>query len=50
MRDRPVGVLARVLECDGEPVESVAINVRVDVVIPQSAGDRLDQRAGDLYT
>jgi len=42
MRDRPVGVLARVLECDGELVEPVSIDVRVDVIIPQSAGDRLD--------
>ena len=43
VRHGPVDVLASVFECDGEPIQSVAIDVRVDAVVPQSTSDRLDQ-------
>jgi len=46
-RNGSVDAFASVFERDGESVETVAINVRVDVVVPQLTGDRLDQLRRD---
>jgi hypothetical protein len=42
MRDRSVNIFPSIFERDGEPVESVAIDVRVNIVIPNLAGNRLN--------
>jgi len=46
-RNGSVDAFASVFERDGESVETVAINVRVDIVVPQLTGDRLDQLRRD---
>jgi len=46
-RNGSVDAFASIFERDGESVETVAINVRIDVVVPQLTGDRLDQLRRD---
>gem|GEM_PF-3638522 len=43
MRYSPINVLTSVFECDSKAIQSVAVDIYVDVVVPQSSGNRLDQ-------